>query len=342
MFENQYVVAGLIVVGSLVAAQIIAWILPLINKLASKSKTKLDDYIIKAVGAVIRMAVVVAAVFFALWYLWPEASFGSYMVSDLYIVVGFVWGGYAARKIIKAIFRWYMDEMSDKTNKGSQTIFSFIDSLSAIGIWAIVLLLVLQLFGIEIGPLLAGLGIAGIALAFGLQDTLKGIFSALYIAVDQPLRIGDYVKLSDGTEGFVDDISWRSVRLKTFAENVVVIPNSQLADMVITNYHMPHARTGLVVEFGVAYGADLKKVEKIALEVATKVMKDVAGIEDHEPGFRVDSLADSSINCKVSVRAEKYANRLAVQGAILTELYNEFNKAKIEIPYPKMDVHLTK
>ncbi len=342
MFENSYVVAGLIVVGSIVVAQIVVWTLPLFNKLASKSKTKLDDYILKAIGAVVRMAVMVAGFFYALWYLWPEAMIGAHKVSDLYIVIGFIWGGYAVRKVIKAIFAWYTDEFSDKDHKGEQTIFSFIDSLSAIGIWAIIILLILQRFGVEIGPLLAGLGIAGIALAFGLQDTLKGIFSALYIAVDQPLRINDYVKLSDGTEGFVDDISWRSVRLKTFAENVVVVPNSQLADMVITNYHMPHARTGLVVGFGVAYGADLKKVEKIALEVAARVMKEVAGIEDHEPGFRVDSLADSSINCKVSVRAEKYANRLAVQGAILTELYNEFNKAKIEIPYPKMDVHIVK
>lgn len=340
--SNPYFFAGLIVVGTLVGAQLVAWLLKLIGKLVSRSQTKLDDYVLAAIAKIVRLGLVIAGVLYAVWYLWPDAMIGPYLVSDLYLAIGFIWGGIGVQRLVKAISRWYADELNGKTKKGSQTIFSFVESLSAFIIWSIVLLLILQRFGIEIGPLLAGLGIVGIALAFGLQDTLSGIFSALYIAVDQPLRIGDYVKLSDGSEGFVDDISWRSVRLKTFAENIVVIPNSQISDMVITNYHLPRARTGIVVDFGIAYGSDLKKAQKISLKVASAAMEKVAGITDFEPSFRVDSLADSSINCKVSVRADKYADRLALQGAILTGLYEEFEKAGISIPYPQLDVRLIK
>ncbi|MBU0531173.1 MAG: mechanosensitive ion channel family protein [Candidatus Uhrbacteria bacterium] len=340
--SNPYLVAVIIMIGSVVGAQLVAWIFQGAGKLASKSKTKLDDYLIKAIAKIIRLGLVIAGVLYAVWYIWPEATVGPYPLSDLYLVIGFIWGGVAAHRIVKAISAWYADEMDGRTGKETKTVFSFVESLLAIGIWAVVLMLILQRFGVEIGPLLAGLGIAGIALAFGLQDTLKGIFSALYIAVDQPIRIGDYVQLSDGTEGVVEDISWRSVRLTTLAENVVVIPNAILAGMIITNFHLPKARTGLVIPFGVAYGADLDKVEKAAVEVAHEVMKEVTGIEDYEPSFRVYELADSSINCKVIVRSDQFANRALLMSELMRALKKRFDQEKIEIPFPQIDVHTKK
>lgn len=339
--SNPYIVAGLIVVGTVVGAQLVAWLLRLLRKLTSRSKTKLDDYMIKAVARMIRLGLIIAGVLYAIYYLWPEAQIGSYLLSDLYVVIGFIWGGLAVQKIERAVSKWYTDELGSKTGKSSQTIFSFIDSLSAMGIWLIVLMLILQRFGVEIGPLLAGLGIVGVALALGLQDTLSGIFSALYIAVDQPLRIGDYVRLSDGTEGFVEDISWRSVRLETFAENTIVIPNSQIAKMTITNYYLPKARTGATVPFGVSYNADLDKVEKAALEESARVMKEL-GVEDYEPVFRVSEFGDSAIDCKVILRAGEYADRGKLISDVMRAIKKRFDKEKIEIPFPQLDVHTKK
>ncbi len=336
--QNQYVVAVLIIIGTAIVAQLAAWLLQLVRMLTTKSKTKLDDYIIKAIAKIVRLGLIVAGVLYAVYYLWPDAALGSYLLSDLYIVIGFIWGGLAVQKLERAISKWYTDEMGSKTGKSGQTIFSFIDSLSAMGIWLVVLMLILQRFGVEIGPLLAGLGIFGVALALGLQDTLSGIFSALYIAVDQPLRIGDYVRLSDGTEGFVEDISWRSVRLETFAENIIVVPNSQIAKMTIKNYYLPKPRTGAVVPFGVSYDVDLDKVEKAALDEAEKVMKKL-GVEDYEPVFRVDEFGDSSINCKVILRAGEYADRGELMSEVMKSLKKRFDKEKIEIPFPQIDVH---
>ncbi len=341
-FTNSYVVAGLIVVATVIGAQIIAWILRAVSTYVSKTKTKLDDYLIHAVAAMIRLGLIIAGVLYAIWRVWPEATIGSYPLGDLYIVFGFIWAGIAAQRVMRAIFKWYSEELGGKVRKSSQTIFSFIESLSTIGIWLIVVMLILQRFGIQIGPLLAGLGIAGVAVALGFQDTLKGIFAAFFIAVDQPIRIGDYVKLSNGTEGFVEDISWRSVRLKTFAENIVVIPNSELASMIVTNYHLPRARTGVVVPFGVAYDSDLGKVEKVSLEVAAEIMKDVAGIKDFEPVFRVYELDDSSINCKLILRAEEYTDRSMLISELIRALKERFDQEKIEIPFPQIDVHTKK
>jgi small-conductance mechanosensitive channel len=341
LFQNQYFVAALIVVCTFVGAQVVAVLLQQIKLLTKKSKTKLDDYIINAIAKIVRLGVNTAGVMYAIYYLWPEAMLGSYRLVDLFIIVGFIWAGIAVQKMERAVSQWYTDEIGSKTGKASQTIFSFIDSLSAMGIWMIVVMLILQQFGIEIGPLLAGLGIAGVALALGLQDTLAGIFSALYIAMDQPLRIGDYVRLSDGTEGFVEDISWRSVRLETFAENAVIIPNSQIASMTITNYYLPNPRTGASVPFGVSYDADLDKVEKAALDEATKVMKKL-GVKDYEPVFRVSNFGDSAVDCKVVLRAGEYADRGKLISDVMIAIKKRFDKESIEIPFPQMDVHTKK
>ena len=339
--QNRYVVATLIIIGTYVAAHVVSLLLHLIRKFTSRSKTKLDDYIIKALAKIVRLGLNLAGILFAIYYLWPEASIGPYLLRDLYLVIGFIWGGIAVQRLERAVSKWYTSEMGSKTGKSGQTIFSFIDSLSAMGIWLVVLMLILQRFGVEIGPLLAGLGIFGVALALGLQDTLAGIFSALYIAVDQPLRIGDYVRLSDGTEGFVEDISWRSVRLETFAENIIIVPNSQIAKMTIKNYYLPKPRTGAVVPFGVSYDVDLDKVEKAAVEEAVRVMKDL-GVEDYKPVFRVDSFGDSAIDCKVVLRAGEYADRGKLMSEVMKALKKRFDKEKIEIPFPQLDIHTKK
>ena len=199
-------------------------------------------------------------------------------------------------------------------------------------------ILVNQLMSYEGLLRLAGHWIGNSEWSYRIPSTLSGIFSALYIAVDQPLRIGDYVRLSDGTEGFVEDISWRSVRLETFAENIIVVPNSQIAKMTIKNYYLPKPRTGAVVPFGVSYDVDLDIVEKAALDEAEKVMKKL-GVEDYEPVFRVDEFGDSSINCKVILRAGEYADRGELMSEVMKSLKKRFDKEKIEIPFPQIDVH---
>lgn len=144
-------------------------------------------------------------------------------------------------------------------------------------------LVLLSSLGIQITPILTALGVGGLAVALALQDTLSNLFAGVHLLADRPIRVGDYVKLAEGVEGFVSDIGWRSTRLRTLANNIVVIPNKKVAESVITNYDMPEAFTGISVKVIVDYSVDPDRVEQILTEVASRAAREVPGMR-HEPG----------------------------------------------------------
>ncbi|MCC6347545.1 MAG: mechanosensitive ion channel, partial [Nitrospirales bacterium] len=101
------------------------------------------------------------------------------------------------------------------------------------------LLIILSFLGISIAPLITALGIGGLAVALALKDTLSNLFAGLHILMERSLRIGDFVRLDAGQEGYIEDITWRTTRIRTLANNMVVIPNDKLAQSVVTNYCLP-------------------------------------------------------------------------------------------------------
>src|SRR6266511_861336 len=118
------------------------------------------------------------------------------------------------------------------------------------------LLVLLSTLGIQITPILTALGVGGLAVALALQDSLANLFAGLHLLADKPIRVGDYVKLSEGIEGFVTDVGWRSTRLQTLLSSVVVVPNQPVSRSTITNYALPDERVGLPMKVLVPYDAD--------------------------------------------------------------------------------------
>jgi small-conductance mechanosensitive channel len=139
------------------------------------------------------------------------------------------------------------------------------------------LMMFLESIGISISPILASLGIGSLALALSLQETLKNMFSGFFIILDRPLDIGDYIKLPSGQEGWLIKLGWRSSKFRTLNDSIVVVPNSELIDTILTNYRTPDGDLSLQLDLSFAGGADLEKVEKIAIEVARDVMQTVQG-----------------------------------------------------------------
>lgn len=103
-------------------------------------------------------------------------------------------------------------------------------------------LVLLGALGIEITPILTALGVGGLAVALALQDTLSNLFAGLHLLADRPIRVGDYVKIADAVEGYVVDVGWRSTRVRTLPNTVVVVPNKKVAESIITNYDLPESR----------------------------------------------------------------------------------------------------
>ena len=130
--------------------------------------------------------------------------------------------------------------------------------------------IILGMLGISIAPLLTAMGVGGLAVALALQDTLANLFAGFHLLVEKSIRVGDFVKLESGQEGCVEDITWRTARVKTPANNMVVIPNKKLAQSVVVNYSLPAEEMWISLAVHVPYGADYDKVESLLVEEAKK------------------------------------------------------------------------
>ncbi len=214
-------------------------------------------------------------------------------------------------------------------------VTSLTQHISRIAIFTIGLLIVLNALGISITPILATLGVGGLAVALALQDTLANLFAGFHIIVSKQVRIGDYVKLESGQEGYVTDINWRMTKIRMLANNVVLIPNDKLAKVIVTNYYLPEKNMSVIVQVGVHYGSDLGKVEEITCDVARQVMHEVAGgVPDFEPFIRYHTFGDSSIGFSVILRVGEFVDQYLVKHEFFKRLHERYAREGIVIPYP--------
>ncbi|HCU24910.1 MAG TPA: mechanosensitive ion channel protein MscS [Deltaproteobacteria bacterium] len=240
------------------------------------------------------------------------------------------------QKLLLAIQRYYV-----LRNARLRTYAGITGVAVSIGVYSVFILIFLDTAGISITPLVASLGVGGVAVALALQDTLSNFFSGLYVIVDQPVRVGDYVRLDGGEEGFVESIGWRSVRIRKLQNNSVVVPNSKLAACIITNFDLPEKELAVLVDVGVDYGSDLEKVERVTIEVAREVMKTVeGGVPDFEPFIRYHTFADSSINFTTILRGKDFVSQYLIKHEFVKKLQARYRREEITIPFPIRTLHI--
>ena len=209
-------------------------------------------------------------------------------------------------------------------------------------IFALGLLIILNGLGISITPILTALGVGGLAVALALQDTLSNLFAGMHIIVENSVRVGDYIKLSSGEEGYVADIGWRTTRVRQLANNLIIIPNNKLIQSNITNYYMPEKRMSLLIKIGVSYDSDPDAVEKILVEEALAAADLVAGLLKDPPPFVrfIPGFGDSSIDFTLICQVNEYTDQYLAQHEIRKRIFKRFKKEGIEIPFPIRTVHL--
>lgn len=214
-------------------------------------------------------------------------------------------------------------------------VTSLTQNISRIIIFGVGILIVLSSLGISITPILATLGVGGLAVALALQDTLSNLFSGFHIIVARQIRIGDYVKLDSGEEGYVTDITWRATKIRMLPNNVVLVPNEKLTKAIVTNYYLPDKEMAVLVNLGVHYKSDLARVEKITCEVGREVMKQVqGGVPGFEPFIRYGAFGDFSINLTVILRAREFVDQYLIKHEFIKRLHQRYAKEGINIPYP--------
>ena len=202
-------------------------------------------------------------------------------------------------------------------------------------VFVLAALMILDSFGVQIGSLLAALGIGSLAVALGLQDTLANLFAGMYVTLSKNLLVGDYIKLDSGQEGYVTDIGWRATKIQMLSNNVVLVPNAKLSQSIITNYYLPAKELAVLVEVGVDYASDLDLVERVTCEVAREVMRTVpGGVPTCEPLVRYHTFGDFAITFTVVMRAREFVDQYLLIHEFIKRLPRRYRQEGIVMPSP--------
>jgi small-conductance mechanosensitive channel len=326
----KLILPALIFLGTIFCGYVLRkFIFVKLSRWAKKSSTKIDDVILSAIKGP-----------FIFWFLMLGLYFamGSSQLPE-----GLV---QTANKILLALALFSITlVLANITGRliyiysgrieAAMPVSSLTQNITRIVIFGVGILIILNSLGISITPILATLGVGGLAVALALQDTLSNLFSGFHMSLAKQIRIGDYIKLETGEEGYVIDIDWRATKIRMLPNNVILIPNAKLSQAIVTNYYLPEKEMAVLVQVGVHYDSDLKKVEKVTCEVAKETMQEVnGGVAGFRPFIRYHTFADFSINFTVILRAREFVDQYLVKHEFIKRLHERYAKEGINIPYP--------
>lgn len=246
----------------------------------------------------------------------------------IYIFIGYLLNSMLSNLVTKII-----KNNKRKNHKKQDTVIKLFNSVFKYIIIVIVLLMILELYGVNTKNIIASLGIFTVVIGLALQDTLKNMLAGILIILDNRYNVGDFVKINDFT-GEVTSLGLQTTKLKSASGEVFTISNTNIASVV--NYS--EANTNLYYGIEVSYDTNIKELEKVLKSLIPKVSK-IENVVSEMELLGVDSFNSSSITYKVCITTKpyKYFNVKREFNKILKEA---FDKSGIEIPYNQLDVHI--
>jgi small-conductance mechanosensitive channel len=316
---------GVVIVGlilrSIIVRRLTAW--------SKRTATRLDDIVISSISAPMVIWFIMLGLYAALEIsAVPERI--VHVVEKVLLVLVIFSITLALANLLSRLVGSY-----GARGEGARSVTSLTQNVMRILVFMIGILVILNALGVSITPMLATLGVGGLAVALALQDTLANLFAGIHINLARQIRVGDYVRIDSGEEGYVADIGWRATRVRMLSNNIILVPNDKLAKSIVTNYHLPGQDLAVLVDVGVHYGTDLVRAEAVAIEVAREVMREVkGGVPEFEPFIRYNKFGDSSINFTAILRAREFTDQYLVKHEFIKRLNARFAKEGIVIPFP--------
>ena len=334
-FQNKYVLSLLIIIVSIGAALLLLFIFnKFLMKFAAKTKTKLDDIIFNRIKKPLFYLILTSGLRLVVEHLELNNIFKNSVNTLMVGVLTFI-----IVRVLDIIIETWGQTFSKKTKTTlDDVLLPLFHKISRIVLVLFGFLWVLRVWEVNITPYLAGVGIGGIVLGLALQDSLKNMFGGISLLLDKSFKVGDPIKLESGELGIVKDIGLRSTKMLTYDNEMLFIPNGQLANMRFRNYVKPNTRVRKVVEFSVAYGTDPTRVKKIVLP-ALKKIKDI--YDDPYMDIIFTSMGDSGIHFQARFWVD-WDNAYNKWLEATEEIYGALQKAGIEIPFPTRTIYLKK
>jgi len=224
-----------------------------------------------------------------------------------------------------------------KTSLGEQLV-PFASKFAKVMVIILGVLIFLQSFGINVMSLLAGLGLGGLALALAAQDTAANLFGSVTILLDRPFKVGDWIKVAD-TEGIVEEVGFRSTRIRTFYNSLVTVPNSTMAKEKIDNLGLRHSRRARHT-LGFEYTTSQEQIT-LFIQRITSTIKQIKDIESDKVDAYLKELGESSLNIQLTyhVKTEDAVREQQLQQEILLECLRLASELKMNYAFPTRTVY---
>ncbi len=336
-FKN-ILLAIIILAGSLGAAKLSQYILTKwISKFTGFTKTAIDDKIINVVKRPIYYINLLHGLRLASDTLSLPDRIQEIINGVIYIVAVFI-AVLVIYRVADLLLKWYLKKLAKKTDKAVEKDFlPLIEKVSSIFIFLIGIIVVLKHFNYDVLSLVTALGIGSLAIGLAAKDTLANMISGFTIMVDRPFRVGDRIQLSSGEIGDVLEIGLRSTKIKTFDNTVIIVPNTELANMKLINQAYPDSLLKVRIDIGIGYGSDVEKAKKIMIDAALSI--DYV-VKDPPPIVYFNEFGDSALLLYMRCWVKEYLDRMLAKDAINMLIKKRFEEEGIEIPFPIRTVHM--
>lgn len=304
-----------------------------LKPLTKKTKTKIDDIIIKGLSSIAFYVILLIGIKIGLSQFQLTTDVFQNIVSTLLVLILSIF----LFKIIGHFAHLWMKEWKFKTKTtADERLIPFIQKVLKAIVIVLAIIFIFSAWNINISPLLATAGIAGLAIGLAVKDSLNNILGGLQLVLDKTFKVGDKVQLESGEMGVILDIGLRSTKLKTYDNEVIYIPNGFLANAKIKNFTHPDISIRVNVEFGVVYGSDTEKVRQVVLDAMRKIE---TVLEEPEPIVQFLKMSDFSLDFIARGWVKEYTQAYSTKVRMTDEIYNALNRAGIGIPFPTRTVY---
>lgn len=338
--HNWLISLGIIVGALILNKIIILFNKHVIQKLTAKTNNRLDDILFRMLQAPVLLGIALLAIWFAADRLELNAGFENFVKKsyELLIVINVTW--FVVRFANALMEEYVVPIANDPNNKKIDNNFLPIIRRFILGvIWTIGFVMALNNVGVNVGTLIASLGIGGLAFALAAQDTIKNIFGGITIFTDRPFRIGDRI-IVNNFDGVVEDIGIRSIRLRTLERKLVTIPNYKIVDSFIENVSEEPMRR-ILSKIGLTYNTTPEQMD-LAISILKKMPETVKGIDEKEVYVFFSDFADFSMIITFIYFIKKNSDIPETISEVNLALLQAFNQASLQFAYPTQTLYLEK
>jgi small-conductance mechanosensitive channel len=335
--NEPWVTALLVLVLAVLSARLVdAMISRAVLRMARKTRTDLDERLIGALHRPIFVSVLLLGVYVAVQIVDMHPALFRAIVS-LVKTVAILLSTFAGLRICHTLLEG-LSKLSERVEWLDARTLPLFDNFGKLVLTAGAIYCLLVAWNLNVGPWLASAGVLALAIGFAAKDSIANLFGGLFVIMDSPYKIGDFINLDTGERGQVVKIGLRSTRLMTRDDVEITIPNATIAvSKIINESGGPWEKTRVTAFVGVAYGSDVDRVREVLLRAANSVEH---VLDEPAPRVRFTEMGDSALIFRVLCWIDEPVYRGRCLDGLNTAIYKALNAENITIPFPQRDVHL--